>query len=97
MSIQVLHEQLCHLNEDDARKTAKSWGSLKPCEACCAEAKAKQEELPKDNVHEVAIGTKKRVFLDLSTIKKTIKDGKPQVIYNGNWRMLVDERTRLEF
>jgi hypothetical protein len=90
------------MNEDYARKTAKALdivitrGTLKPRMAC-TEARATQKRFLKDNVHEVAVGTKRRVFLDLSTIKKTDKDGKPQVIYNGNWMMLVDEQSQLKF
>ena len=96
--IAVMHAQLGHCGEADARATAKALsipltrGSMKVCEAC-AKGKAKRKALPKATNHVKAEHPGERMFLDLSTIKKR-KNG--DAIYKPNWRMLVDERTELK-
>ena len=99
MSVQQAHRKLGHCGEEETRKIDKAlgWtitrGSMLPCVAC-AEAKAKQKNVPKVSDHEPTTDTNGRVHLDLATIK-TPKGGSK--ITKPNWRIIVDEKTQLKF
>ena len=88
-----------HADEDETRQTAEALGvkitrgKMKPCPACAA-AKAKQKSVPKISDHVPATEGERRIFLDISTVKKP-KD-LPAVI-RPNWRIMVDERTQMKF
>ena len=98
MSVAQAHECLGHCNEDAVHKTAKHLGwELKPgampvCVAC-AEAKAKQKNVPKSSEHKPATEVNERIFLDISTVKAP--DG--ETLTKKNWRIMVDKRTNLKF
>jgi hypothetical protein len=100
LTIQQAHDRLGHFGEDATRQTAKQlgWeltkGSLKPCESCAAAGKAKQRNIPKDNNGESLKLHESRIYLDIATVKK--KEGQPNAT-KANWRIMVDERTRLKF
>jgi hypothetical protein len=63
------------------------------CEAC-TEAQVKQKNLPRHPEAPPSTKDEKRIYLDIATIKKTKKGPK---VYKGNWRIMVDERTQLQF
>jgi hypothetical protein len=99
MSIKRAHDMLGHINEKAVRKTALvlvselTKGTLGVC-GPCAEAKAKQKNLPRHLERPPSTKDESRIYLDIATIRKT-KNG-PKV-YKGNWRIMVDERTQLKF
>jgi hypothetical protein len=99
MSVKKAHDMLGHINEKAVRKTALAlgWeltkGTLGVCEPC-TEEKAKQKSLPRHPDMPPLTKNESRIYLDITTIKKT-KNG-PKV-YKGNWRIMVDERTQLRF
>jgi hypothetical protein len=98
MDIMKAHDVLGHCSEEMTRAAARSmgWvllGSWKPCKACTV-AKAQQKNVPKESEHATAGVGANRIFLYISTIKKT-KDG-PKVT-KPNWRIMVDERTGMKF
>ena len=98
-TINQAHERLGHMNEDRTRLTAETLGwKIKPgcfvvCKAC-AEAKAKQTNVPKVTQHVKASKDNPRIFLDISTVKD--RTGKIDLT-KPNWRIMVDERTGMKF
>eukprot|EP00980_Cylindrotheca_fusiformis_P010432 scaffold2318_cov88-Cylindrotheca_fusiformis.AAC.1 len=98
VSVERLHQQLGHCGETDTRKAAKELnieltrGKLKTCEAC-AKGKAKQKSLPKETNHQVASADQRRIFLDISTIKRSDTQ---KIVSKGQWRLVVDEITQLK-
>ena len=101
MSVKKAHKLLGHPNEQATRDTAHQlgWqltrGELGPCDAC-TEAKAKQKNLHTKMPEEVKKADKPngQVYLNITTIKKHKKFPAPT---NPNWRMLVDEATKMKF
>ena len=100
------HKIMTHCGEDDTRLTFKylgipiSRGSLPDC-VDCALAKAKRKALPKTTqfvkkIEEVKPVKKGLVSLDLSKLTFKI-EGKPVVLTNPNWRLLVDHKSQLAF
>jgi hypothetical protein len=57
------------------------------CEPC-TEAKATQKNLPLHPEAPPSTKDEKRIYLDITNIKKTKKGPK---VYKGNWRIMVDE------
>ena len=99
LTVNQAHGRLGHMHEDRTRLTAKTLGwILKPglFEVCmaCAEAKAKQKNVPKISEHTKATKEEPRIFLDISTVKD--KSGL-DVLTKPNWRILVDERSGMKF
>jgi hypothetical protein len=90
---------LGHINEKPVQKIALAlgWeltrGTLGVCEPC-TEAKAKQKNLPRHQEAPPSTKDENRIYLDIATIKKTKKGPK---VYKGNWRIMVNERTQLQF
>ena len=66
---------------------------MKPCKAC-ADAKAKQKNLPTHGEHVPSKNSNERIFIDQATVKapKALK----VTVTKPNWRILVDERTQLK-
>jgi hypothetical protein len=99
MGIMEAHDKIGHGDERSTRKAAEALdivitrGTMQPCEACTI-AKAKQKNVPKESEHVKAIDGERRIFLDISTIKK-VKNG-PSVT-KPNWRIMVDEKSSLKF
>ena len=99
LSITKVHRILGNRHKQSNRDKAKAlgWeltrGTLGPCDACTV-AKAKQKNLPRHPDQPPASKDENCMYLDLSTIRK-VKGG--PIVYNGNWRMLVDERTLMKF
>jgi hypothetical protein len=99
MSVKKAHDMLGHINEKAVRKTVIALGweltrrTLGVCEPC-TEAKAKLKNLPQHPEAPLSTKDEKRIYLDITTIKKTKKGPK---VYKGNWRIIVDERTQLKF
>ena len=68
-------------------------GAMKPCKAC-ADAKAKQKNLPTHREHVPSKESNERIFLDLATVKapKALK----VTVSKPNWRILVDKKTQFK-
>ena len=70
----LAHELLGHGDENSTRETAKALGieiargTMKPCKAC-ADAKAKQKNLPTHGEHVPSKDSNERIFLDQATVK----------------------------
>jgi hypothetical protein len=93
-TVKKAHDMLGHINEKSVLKTALSlgWdltrGTLGVCEPC-TEAKARQKNLPRHPEAPPSMKDDSRIYLDIATIRKTKKGPK---VYQGNWRIMVDER-----
>ncbi len=68
-------------------------GNLKPCNTCVA-GKAKQNNVPKDSLHQVTTVNAARVFLDIVQVNGPEKG---PTVTKPNWWIIVDERTQLKF
>ena len=64
----------------------------------CAVAKDKQKVVTTESTHTHISKVNERVYVDMSTIKKPKHKGSEVgVVSNGNWRLIIDEFTKLKF
>lgn len=98
ISVQKAHEMFGHLSEDITRNTARALGmeltrgALKTC-ISCAEAKAKQKNVPKKTYTPKCTIPGERMNLDISTVTVSKQDNTLFRIKNKYWVILADEAT----
>ena len=98
MNVTKAHSLLGHVSEASTRQTAKglgleiSRGSLKPC-VHCARAKAKQKNVCKASEAPKSDIPGQRVYLDLSKVTLSRKDGSKDELHRQQWKIIVDEAT----
>jgi hypothetical protein len=97
-SIKKAHELLGHINENDNRQMDSHLGwtiTRRPLGACesCANAKARQKNMPKISTGENATVINGRCFHDSSTLKVH----KGEKGFSKIWDLTVDELTGIPF
>lgn len=74
INVNLAHELFDHGDENSTQETAAALGyeiargAMKPCKAC-ADAKAKQKNLPTHREHVPSKESNERIFLNLATVK----------------------------